>query len=441
MSIPNAVHDLHISHLFFVSNGLLPNNISNEPSQLDTMGQSHTSHLANAHESSSEAESPIFTGRLPTDILLQIIGLLEYEQVKATLSALARTSKYMHQLITPLLWKHLTLKPSVDDNSDNKALSPSPSSPGSGKASPSQIPFIFRSKKLLPDHQRRFDLVNTLEINKHNIEWCQTGSLRWTPSFPNLRTLRIESSQLCTTATKDDTKRSSCRLISGITQLDFLIVRGSIDMDKVCIPRTLWKLPREILVVSSYHQIYKRFLPPAEYKGDLPRLERITYLTPEKADHAENILESPHFVLNVSRILIEYEFVKVCYVGNFRYKTEGGEKVDHAQAVKEFEDRLKRMMVPNYWTTYMLVKRQQRLEFISLDKWIEDEQRWKGKLTEKEVDGWRRPVSKRTAGKRASIFGLLLSGSTYGSWCPGRRPSILNAGGFWACGSRYNTCL
>ncbi|WWC59456.1 uncharacterized protein I303_102012 [Kwoniella dejecticola CBS 10117] len=317
---------------------------------------------------SIQSEPLVSLSSLPSELIINIVSHLKDD--RKALSTLCQVSKSFDALVRPVLWEHIVLTPRHYTPPSKWAFDPISNNPKE------VLGGIFVSKRFENSYQGLLGHVKILIIRDHTVTWFKTKDAgRWTPSFPNLRTLDITSSNPCLND-HSSRRKTPCRLLAGIANVDYLIVRGGIDMNAICIPSVIWKSPKEIIgIVPTLFPSFDPPFIPAKLGNDVEPLRNLlslVFIVPPPSIYETISSYYTFFLISFLRLAAGHPKLKVTFVGEFRYLPNQGPMLEHDQVVADLRRELDRKLSSLGWKAEEVSERQDRLEFWKLQDWLDD---------------------------------------------------------------------
>ncbi|WWD00578.1 hypothetical protein V866_007513 [Kwoniella sp. B9012] len=246
---------------------------------------------------------------LPVELLHQVLSYTS----QGTLASVCRTSKTLHGIASPLLWKHLVLNPwKVDEDGkvirdiNNKELS------DENKENCGAI------KSSRAEGRAMGNLVNTFSLYHHSFDWCQSNQ-QLTLQLPNDHTLHLylnDKHQI-----HDDYDGHRCRLLRAVQPKVIVWHNACVSvLDCWTIgPKRLYGETQTLFFISSAHQAEKCKFYPRLYRYEFNTLERIYWLfEPQIFDSSavSDYFRLANFIRDIVELTIDFHQTRITFINS-----------------------------------------------------------------------------------------------------------------------------
>ncbi|OCF58821.1 hypothetical protein L486_03311 [Kwoniella mangroviensis CBS 10435] len=334
---------------------------------------------------------------LPVELLHQILSYAS----RGTLASVCRTSKTLHRIASPFLWKHLILGPwKVDE--DGKVMRDDKNKEILDK-NKEDCGAIMSSRG---EGRTKGNLVETFSLYHHSFDWCQSND-QMTLRMPNVHTLHLylnDKDQI-----HDDYDGHRCGLLRAVQPKIIVWHNACINvLDCWTIgPKRLYEETQTFFFISTGHQAEKCRFYPRLYRYDFTTLEDIYWLFKPRILDSQAKSESfvrgsfalQNFIRNIVQLAIEFHQTRITFVNSGVIRSFHKDWKD--EPYKTFEQRVARDVKKELERQLKQSrhrskeKKKQRLDsihFMDLDEFMAKEERWRY-LDARQVRKWKKVFS------------------------------------------------
>ncbi|WWC59462.1 uncharacterized protein I303_102018 [Kwoniella dejecticola CBS 10117] len=381
------------------------------------MSPGHSNEPASTADTKNEdsSSSPSNRRRLPLELVHRIIHLLKND--KPNLSSLARVSKQFHQIVIPHLWKHFDIDPQMRYAIFNGKYAAAATGP---------LPYAF-SEDNNNKHdcnglssQQSLNQIHYLSISYHPYSWCTDtsgsvskcdpelfldqepgSSLPLKPvSLPNVEVLEFHSlryGQLhheLLWPGQQSRVHGECRLLQAVKPRHIVVRRllhESFFFNDINIPQSIWHHTQTLTIINSPSSLFDCDIlkPFFGSQLDLSGLDSIVCIRPPFEPFNFAMLD----VLSLCQFLDTHGSIHITIVDTFgpipRWGRQDQLVVEPEDVQAELRKWLRRIMEDMSWKRDKIEARLINVEFVRLDKWMEQRSRWSDTFQEEELESWK----------------------------------------------------